>query len=140
MLNMSVKGKYGLAVMVALAHVYIHSVQMRVLASTQRIPQNYLEHILAELKREGFVKSIRGCSGGYFLAKSPSQISVKDILTCLEGDLSLVDHTKKASELTFYWKKVEEVLKTMFDQSLQELVEEKQIHQQRQKKMVTYSI
>jgi Rrf2 family protein len=54
-------------------------------AARQEISERYLEQLVALLKKAGLVKSIRGASGGYVLAKKPSEISVGDILRALEG-------------------------------------------------------
>ena len=64
-------------------------------ASLSRISQNlkmsygYLEHIAAPLKKAGLIKSYRGSAGGYRLAKKPSDISVFDIISVLEGNMGL---------------------------------------------------
>ena len=59
-------------------------------AARQEISERYLEQLVALLKKAGLVKSIRGASGGYVLAKKPSEISVGDILRALEGSLEPV--------------------------------------------------
>ncbi|HEY8665705.1 MAG TPA: Rrf2 family transcriptional regulator, partial [Tepidisphaeraceae bacterium] len=45
------------------------------IARRQKIPQKFLELILASLKQGGFVESRRGAEGGYLLARSPEQIT-----------------------------------------------------------------
>ncbi len=40
------------------------------IAKRQKIPQKFLELILAGLKQSGFVDSRRGAEGGYLLARS----------------------------------------------------------------------
>ena len=60
-------------------------------AARQEISERYLEQLVALLKKAGLVKSIRGASGGYVLAKKPSEISVGDILRALEGSLEPVN-------------------------------------------------
>jgi len=51
----------------------------------------YLEQLLNKLRRENLVKSVRGPSGGYVLSRSPSKITVGDIVKTLEGSISPVD-------------------------------------------------
>jgi Rrf2 family protein len=53
---------------------------VRAIAIRQDLPAPYLEKLLISLRRAGLVKSIRGCQGGYQLARQPSQISLGQIL------------------------------------------------------------
>ncbi len=53
--------------------------------NVRRIPQKFLELILSELKRGGFVESHRGASGGYRLSRSPDAITVGDVLRFVKG-------------------------------------------------------
>ena len=50
-------------------------------------PFAYTRKILKQLKKGGIVRSVRGREGGYVLARSPSQISVKDIIEAVEGEI-----------------------------------------------------
>jgi Rrf2 family protein len=59
-------------------------VAARELAETERLPGDYVEQILLRLRRAGLVESVRGAKGGYFLAKEPAQISVRDVMTASE--------------------------------------------------------
>jgi Rrf2 family protein len=60
-------------------------VQSRDIAEAEHIPGPYLDQILAVLKRAGLVRSIRGIGGGYELARSPTQITVGDVLRAFSG-------------------------------------------------------
>jgi Rrf2 family protein len=59
-------------------------------AEAQSIPLNFLENILAELRRAGIVESRRGAAGGYLLAKQPEDVSLADIIRAVEGPLANV--------------------------------------------------
>jgi Rrf2 family transcriptional regulator, iron-sulfur cluster assembly transcription factor len=59
-------------------------VAAREIAENERLPGDYVEQILLRLRRAGLVESVRGAKGGYFLAKEPSQISMRDIMTASE--------------------------------------------------------
>jgi Rrf2 family transcriptional regulator, iron-sulfur cluster assembly transcription factor len=59
-------------------------VAARELAETERLPADYVEQILLRLRRAGLVESVRGAKGGYFLAKEPAAISVRDVMTASE--------------------------------------------------------
>lgn len=124
MMSISVKGKYGLAATFQLALNYKAApMQIRSIAHAQSIPQNYLEQLLVELKRAGIVKSFRGSQGGYVLAKSPEEIRVCDILSCLEGPLALAGDESRS--LNFFWTKIEKDLSASFGITLSDLVEER---------------
>ena len=59
-------------------------VAARELADSERLPADYVEQILLRLRRAGLVESVRGAKGGYFLAKEPAAISVRDVMTASE--------------------------------------------------------
>jgi Rrf2 family protein len=60
------------------------------LSEAQSIPLNFLENILAELRRAGIVESRRGAAGGYLLAKAPEDVSLADVIRAVEGPLANV--------------------------------------------------
>jgi Rrf2 family protein len=64
------------------------------LASAQRIPPNFLENILADLRHAGLVRTRRGAEGGYALTRTPNEISVADVLRAVEGPLAAVQGTR----------------------------------------------
>jgi Rrf2 family protein len=59
-------------------------VAAREIAENERLPGDYVEQILLRLRRAGLVESVRGAKGGYFLAKEPADISMRDIMTASE--------------------------------------------------------
>ena len=69
-MKLSTKGRYGLRAMIDLA-VYSEKepVSIQSIADRQNISERYLEQLMASLKKEGLVKSIRGANGGYQLAR-----------------------------------------------------------------------
>jgi Rrf2 family protein len=58
------------------------------IASAQEIPLSFLENILVDLRRAGFVRSLRGQVGGYRMAKAASEITIADIIRAVEGPLA----------------------------------------------------
>lgn len=92
-MKISTRGRYGIKAMVDLA-IYSSEdkcIPLKSIASRQGIPENYLEQLMAILKKAELVRSIRGAQGGYILNKSPEDISVGDLIRILEGNLALVD-------------------------------------------------
>jgi Rrf2 family protein len=62
------------------------------------VPRKYLELILLDLKRGGFVTSRRGPGGGYTLAKPPSEINFAEVIRLMDGPIALVP----CASLNFY--------------------------------------
>jgi Rrf2 family protein len=60
------------------------------IAEAQSIPLNFLENILAELRRAGIVESRRGAAGGYLLGRPAEEISLADVIRAVEGPLANV--------------------------------------------------
>lgn len=65
-------------------------VQLARIAETQRVPPKYLELIMLDLKKGGFVVSTRGPRGGYLLAREPAEISFGEIVRVMEGPIALI--------------------------------------------------
>ena len=77
--------EYGLIVSVHLARRAGEGpVAARELAEKERLPGDYVEQILLRLRRAGIVLSIRGARGGYYLARPPAEVTVKDVLDASE--------------------------------------------------------
>ena len=66
------------------------AVQLAAIARTQQVPPKYLELIMLDLKKAGFVSSTRGPKGGYRLTKDPAEISFGDVVRVMEGPIALV--------------------------------------------------
>jgi len=65
-------------------------IQLAEIAERQNIPAKFLTVILSEMKRAGFVETMRGKEGGYWLARPPSEITYGDIVRATRGSLALV--------------------------------------------------
>ena len=88
---LSRKSKYGLKALLALAHEEGRGpVLVSDLADRDGIPRKFLETILLDLKRHGLVQSKKGRGGGYFLRRSPAEITFGNVIRALEGPLALV--------------------------------------------------
>ncbi|MEM9214100.1 MAG: Rrf2 family transcriptional regulator [Cyanobacteria bacterium P01_F01_bin.150] len=60
-------------------------------ADTYQISKNHLVKVAHLLVREGFVESVRGRSGGLRLSKSPSMVTIAEVLRVTENDLAVLD-------------------------------------------------
>ncbi len=69
-------------------------VQIGTIAKLQNIPHNFLLQLLIRLKNAGVVNSSRGISGGYYLSKDPSKISLADVVRAVDD--GIVESPKKS--------------------------------------------
>ena len=93
-MRISSKGRYGLKAVVDIAYnlsISKRFVSIKSIAERQGMSENYLEHIIAPLKKAGILRSMRGAGGGYYLAKSPCDLTAGEVLRVLEGPLAPVD-------------------------------------------------
>jgi Rrf2 family protein len=90
-LRISSRCEYGLRAMIYLARAgRTDPVPLTEIAHREEMPTAFLERVLARLREGGLVASTRGASGGYRLSRPAEAISVADIVTAIEGPLSLV--------------------------------------------------
>ena len=66
-------------------------ISLKDIAKRQSLSVTYLEQLVAPLRREGLVHSIRGAQGGYELSREPISISVGEVIRILEGSLAASD-------------------------------------------------
>ncbi len=98
-MKITYKGDYALKTILNLSLHYNQGlVNIHDLASSSDIPVKFLEQILLELKRGGFVDSKRGTKGGYFLTKSPEKITVGNIVRFIEGPIEPISCIGKGAE------------------------------------------
>ncbi len=120
-MNTSVKGEYALQAIFDLASQQnSEPVKIADIARRQKIPQKFLELILAGLKQGGFVESRRGAEGGYLLAKPASAITVGEVLRFVDG---AQQHGKKSprrkteSPFTDMWQQVDSAVSEIVDKT-----------------------
>jgi Rrf2 family protein len=119
-LNISVKGEYALQALFDLASQQPgEPVKIAEVASRQKIPQKFLELILAGLKQGGFVESRRGAEGGYLLARPADQITVGQVLRFIEGPQDRKARRRKgnASPFSDMWARVDQAVSDIVDRT-----------------------
>jgi Rrf2 family protein len=89
-MRVSAKVDYAIRAMVELAAAPPGTVKVERIATEQRIPRNFLENILLDLRHAELVTSRRGVEGGYRLARPATEISVADVIRAVEGPLASV--------------------------------------------------
>jgi Rrf2 family protein len=87
-LGFCAKTTYGLLALLELASVQPREERLQVaeIAARQAIPERYLEQMMATLRRGGLLRSIRGARGGFQLARPAAEISLLEVIQCLEGE------------------------------------------------------
>ena len=92
-MKISTKGRYGLRILldIALYRIGNKPRMIREIANNQEISEKYISRLIIELRKAGFVKSVRGANGGYTLTRRPEDISVLEVLEVMEGPIAIVD-------------------------------------------------
>ncbi len=91
-MKLSTRTRYGTRALLDLA---LHSgegpVLLREVAQRQQISHMYLEHLITPLIAAGIIRSTRGARGGIWLAKSPQEIKLSEVIRALEGSIAPVE-------------------------------------------------
>ena len=98
-MRVSTKGRYGLRTLMDIAmHQSKGPVTLNDIATRQRISVKYLWQVINPLKTAGLLSVTRGAKGGYVLARRPESVTMLEIMTILEGPVSLVDCITKTDD------------------------------------------
>jgi Rrf2 family transcriptional regulator, iron-sulfur cluster assembly transcription factor len=88
-MRLTSKGRYAVRAMLDLTtHSNGNPVRLQEISTRQNISLHYLEQLFRKLRNGQAVKSVRGPGGGYVLARSMDQITVKDILDCVGENIN----------------------------------------------------
>ncbi|MFH1857431.1 MAG: Rrf2 family transcriptional regulator [Candidatus Omnitrophota bacterium] len=91
-MKLSTRARYGTRLMIELASRFGKGlVYLKEIARGEDISEKYLSQLVIPLRNKGLITSYRGANGGYELSRPPSQITLKEIVEPLEGDLALMD-------------------------------------------------
>lgn len=116
LMNVSVRCEYALRAVLDLALADSAApVRIAAIAHRQDIPQKFLETILADLKKQGFLESRRGADGGYLLAKAPESITVGQVIRAIEGSRTGRSSSGDAGPLDFFWAGVDQAIAQVID-------------------------
>jgi len=122
MVGISSKTIYALAAIKELGAIDDNSVlKIKDIAHNANIPQNFLEQILLELKKQGLLLSIKGAHGGYKLARSLSEITLKDVVEVLESDIFSDISQPDNPALQLFWDDLRDNVSKIFEIPLSEL-------------------
>ncbi len=88
---LSKKTKYGIKALSYLAKRTDKSpVQAAEIARNENISPKFLESILLNLRKSGFLGSKKGKGGGYYLIKDPKEVQMKTVIRVLEGPIAML--------------------------------------------------
>ena len=99
-MRLSKKGEYGLRALISLGiaqEVGNERVAAGTLARADNLPLKFLEQILIQLRTAGYVETVRGKGGGYFLAKPTSLIKIGEIVRLLDGPLAPISCASRSA-------------------------------------------
>lgn len=130
-MKISTKGRYGLRALIDLAmHCDEGYVPLTGISERQDLSLNYLESIFASLKRAGLVTGIAGAQGGYVLSRPADEMTLLNILSVLEGDMSVYDSVGEETKIRSFlnhnvWETIDQnVNKILTGTTLKDVMEE----------------
>lgn len=135
-MRLSTKGEYASRAMLELALRYEEKpLHIRDISKAQDIPQRFLEQILLQLKRAGYLRSRKGPDGGYRLSKPPAEITVAEVIRVMDGPLAPIDCVsviahevcphESSCGLRWLWKEVRDAIAQILERTTFEDLAEK---------------
>ncbi len=124
-MRISAKGEYAIKAMVDLALHEGRDLQpIQDIAARQGIPQRYLEQVLLQLKRSGFLYARRGSAGGYRLSRPADSITVGAVLRAVDGPTAGPDAWRRngapageAAGLAELWQEIADAVASVVDRT-----------------------
>jgi Rrf2 family protein len=125
-MRMSAKAEYAVRAMVQLATIDSGALaKTDDLAHAQGIPPQFLVDILSELRADRLVRSHRGRDGGYELARPGTEISIADVLRCIDGPLASVrdiglgdlPYSGPTTALTDVWRALRASMRSVLEET-----------------------
>ena len=126
MLSISSKSLYAISALFELASNNGQgALTIAEIAKRQKIPEDYLRQVMVVLKRATLTSSIRGNDGGYILARSPENITIREVVESLEGPIRLINQKSKEKVVNGFFETVSTQVGDILDKTLAELIKEK---------------
>lgn len=98
-MDISARTMYGLRALVTLTDARSDSpMSIQEIAEDENLPSKFLEGIMADLKRGGFVRSRRGANGGYLLDRPASEITLLEVIRYLDGPVTPFNVTDRTAD------------------------------------------
>ena len=120
----STRAQYGMRALVEIALNGEEPTSLKTISQRQSISQQYLEQIVAILRKGGIVESIRGAYGGYRLARPMSDITALEVAELMEGSLAPVICIEDESKCQHVGSCSTEGLWQRVDQAIRDVLKE----------------
>lgn len=121
-MKISTKGRYSLLVMIDLTENQSDEfIPLHDIAKRQELSEKYLESIIKLLVKNKLLVGLRGKGGGYKLTKSPSDITVGEVLRIAEENIMMDDEDAEGMHRTSeyrtidMWGKLSKMINEYFD-------------------------
>jgi len=133
-MKLSTKSRYGVRILIDIAmNEMDEPVRLAGVAERQEVSARYLEQVAADLRKAGYLRSVKGAQGGYRLAMPPKNIIIGNILRLFEGDIQLTDDPQangtpidRTLQKSLYDKLNREAAAYLDSLTLQDLLEQQQ--------------
>ncbi len=113
-MKVSAQGRYADRAVINLSRSINVKKSVREVAKEESISSNFLEKIFSKLKKHGLISSVRGAHGGFFLNRSPKDITVLSILDAIGEDLTptpcSTDKCGKECDISYFWSMTKEYM------------------------------
>jgi Rrf2 family protein len=88
---LSRKAKYAVKALLILARNQGNNpMKIPEIAVAERMPKKFLEQILMDLKRCGFIASRQGANGGFYMLRKPEDIKIEAVIRSIDGPIALL--------------------------------------------------
>lgn len=95
-MRLTSRSEYALLALVHLArHAGEGPLSVPAISKAREIPPRFLEQILLLLKRGRYVRSVKGASGGYELARPAGEINLAEVIRLIDGPLAPTDSASR---------------------------------------------
>ncbi|WP_233186279.1 Rrf2 family transcriptional regulator [Thermotoga sp. KOL6] len=126
------RSEYALRLLIVMSREYGKYLSMTEILerAKQSVPREFAEKILYILRKAGIVKTKRGKSGGYMLARPPREVKVSDVIFLLDKKSKVFSEMPGCPDeldcvIRSLWKRVEkEIEKVLTSVTLEDLLKE----------------
>ncbi|MHB8142635.1 MAG: RrF2 family transcriptional regulator [Thermoleophilia bacterium] len=98
-MHLTRQSDYGVRAVLHLSRLpYGDIIQTKQIAAAEDIPRKYLPSIIRTLARAGVIRTLRGNQGGVTLARPPEEITLREVIEAVEGQISLVQCMREPNQ------------------------------------------
>lgn len=75
---------------------------MKEIADSMEIPAHYMSKVMRTMVKSGLVRSDMGPGGGYYLAREPADITLREVYEAVEGNFQVISCVDGAGDCVHY--------------------------------------